>query len=193
MICAQCLPLPPSGKPTFKEYYQSKYQADIRTDQPLLECVRSDVRFNCTTPRYSDTGSPDNSGTSKEDDMYLVPELCVQLSMPASLHCQAVCIASVLFRLETLLVADELRQTITSEIPINSPRRPSKRRRVPTMDREENIGHMVKKKCSRSGKKNKGSSVSVKEFFKTNRQVSPAASHRTVAGAKETLISSSKL
>ena len=103
-----------NGKPTFKEYYKTKYKKDIKNDQPLLESVRPDTRVNHISPRFSDDV---NSTLSLRNDVeHLVPELCMKLPIPASFHCQAVCVPSLLFRLETLLVADELRQRIIAEI-----------------------------------------------------------------------------
>jgi len=103
--------------PTFKEYYKSKYGKNIRSNQPLLESTNASTNVNVIGPKNSETpakrakDSPDSAST-----IFLVPELCEKLSMPASFHCQFFCIPSLLFRLETILAAEELRQLMINEM-----------------------------------------------------------------------------
>lgn len=105
------------GKPTFQEYYQEKYGIYIRPGQPLLESVRASSRLNLISPRFSDDlRKTAKSGPGKSGVVHLVPELCKKLLIPASFHCQLVCLPSLLYRLETMLNAEYLRRKMTQGI-----------------------------------------------------------------------------
>ena len=110
-----------SGKPSFKDYYKSKYGKDIASGQPLLESVQASSRGNLISPRAFDDKEkslkrPTESVMSRSGTVHLVPELCIKLSMPASFHCQSVCMPALLFRLETMLVAEGLRRRMINGI-----------------------------------------------------------------------------
>ena len=106
---------------TFKEYYKSKYGKNIRNDQPLLESVQVSSRMNLISPRYKEKSRRENDLLrSRSGALHLVPELCEQLNMPASFHCQLVCIPSLLFKLETILAAEELRQLMMNGMNIGT-------------------------------------------------------------------------
>ena len=110
-----------NNEPTFKDYYKSKYGKDIRFDQPLLESTNASTKVNLTGPKSLEISvkrvkDSANSASNSASTIFLVPELCEKLNMPASFHCQFVCIPSLLFRLETILAAEELRQTMINEM-----------------------------------------------------------------------------
>eukprot|EP00795_Rhopilema_esculentum_P002763 gene2763-983_t len=102
-----------AGKVTFEEYYRNKYGKIISQEQPLLQSVHASTRINYTAPRYSSKEWNSSKSASVE---FLVPELCQRKRIPASFHCQSVCVPSLLFRLETLLAAEELRQLMIRDI-----------------------------------------------------------------------------
>ena len=106
------------NQPTFKDYYKSKYGKDISSGQPLLECVHASSRVNLINPKYTEESVKQQKGSSKSHtgELHLIPELCEKLRIPASFHCQLVCIPSLLFRLETILAAEELRKRMAEGI-----------------------------------------------------------------------------
>eukprot|EP00794_Sanderia_malayensis_P019899 gene19899-21843_t len=127
------------GKQTFKDYYMAKYDKNIRENQPLLQSVAVEKRINNITPRYG--GSNSASGNAKQQQsaraeaIYLVPELCMRKSMPASFHCQATCIPSLLFRLETMLVAEEFGAKLSAELTMDEMKsKATKRRKIAASD-----------------------------------------------------------
>lgn len=100
--------------PTFKNYYKMKYNKDIDSHQPLLESVQASRRINLISPRSPNMpeksrGKTAGSVSSVHGKIHLIPELCEKLDMPASFHCQFICIPSALFRLETMLAAEHIR------------------------------------------------------------------------------------
>ena len=103
---------------TYSQYYELKYGKRISLDQPLLESVMASKRINCLTPRYdNDDDEPPRKRRKTGDRLKvnLIPELCPVDPFPSSLFCQAVCLPSALFRLETILLAEELRRRISVE------------------------------------------------------------------------------
>jgi endoribonuclease Dicer len=53
-----------------------------------------------------------------EQKQILVPELCLVHVVPASLWRQAVCLPCILYRINALLLADEIRTTVAREISL---------------------------------------------------------------------------
>ena len=53
-----------------------------------------------------------------EQKQILVPELCLVHVVPASLWRQAVCLPCILYRINALLLADEIRTTVAHEISL---------------------------------------------------------------------------
>ncbi|XP_055995249.1 endoribonuclease Dicer-like isoform X2 [Ostrea edulis] len=108
---------------TFCAYYTTKYGLTITNqDQPLLDVDHTSARLNLLTPRYMNqkgVALPTSSAETKkarrenlQQKQILVPELCEIHVFPASLWRKAVCLPTILYRLNYLLVADEIRLKI---------------------------------------------------------------------------------
>lgn len=112
---------------TFKEYYFKKYNIVIQnSSQPLLDVDHTSARLNFLTPRYVNrkgVALPTSSEETKrakrenlEQKQILVPELCTIHPFPASLWRIAVCLPCVLYRINALLLADEIRIEVADDI-----------------------------------------------------------------------------
>lgn len=112
---------------TFKEYYYRKYGIVIQNySQPLLDVDHTSARLNFLTPRYVNrkgVALPTSSEETKrakrenlEQKQILVPELCTIHPFPASLWRIAVCLPCVLYRINALLLADEIRIEVADDI-----------------------------------------------------------------------------
>lgn len=112
---------------TFKEYYYRKYNIVIQNcSQPLLDVDHTSARLNFLTPRYVNrkgVALPTSSEETKrakrenlEQKQILVPELCTIHPFPASLWRIAVCLPCVLYRINALLLADEIRIEVADDI-----------------------------------------------------------------------------
>ncbi|KAI5731860.1 hypothetical protein M8J77_017466 [Diaphorina citri] len=112
---------------TFEEYYSLKYGLQIQNlEQPLLDVDHTSCRLNFLTPRYVNRKGINLATTSEETrreireslgkKQLLVPELCLIHPFPASLWRKSVSLPSILYRLNALLLADEIRTAVASEI-----------------------------------------------------------------------------
>lgn len=112
---------------TFKEYYFRKYNIVIQNClQPLLDVDHTSARLNFLTPRYVNrkgVALPTSSEETKrakrenlEQKQILVPELCTIHPFAASLWRIAVCLPCVLYRINALLLADEIRIEVADDI-----------------------------------------------------------------------------
>lgn len=131
-ICKNLTPLsefPDHGFSTFEEYYRKKYSLTITNlEQPLLDVDHTSTRLNLLTPRYLNrkgvdlTSGMNTSSKKKSSNLQqkqiLVPELCIIHPFPASFWRKAVCVPCMLYRLNSLLVAEELRFKISREANI---------------------------------------------------------------------------
>lgn len=108
---------------TFEHYYNSKYGLGITNlQQPLLDVDHTSARLNLLTPRYMNqkgvalpTSSAETRKARRENlqqKQILIPELCDIHPFPASLWRKAVCIPAILYRMNYLLVAEEIRMMI---------------------------------------------------------------------------------
>ncbi|XP_058796621.1 endoribonuclease Dcr-1 [Phymastichus coffea] len=112
---------------TFEEYYLKKYCIQIQNlEQPLLDVDHTSARLNFLTPRYVNrkgVALPTSSEETKrakrenlEQKQILVAELCAIHPFPASLWRQAVCLPCILYRINALLLADQIRRQVASAI-----------------------------------------------------------------------------
>ncbi|XP_065199938.1 endoribonuclease Dcr-1 [Planococcus citri] len=129
-ICTNLTPkskFPGDEYKTFEEYYFRKYQLRIQNvDQPLLDVDHTSARLNFLTPRYVNrkgVALPTCSEATKkakreslEQKQILVPELCQIHLFPASLWRKAVALPCILYRLNCLLIAEEIRYVVSREI-----------------------------------------------------------------------------
>ncbi|XP_078671533.1 endoribonuclease Dicer-like [Branchiostoma floridae x Branchiostoma belcheri] len=120
---------PSADYATFDEYYLKRYgEAITNLGQPLLDVDHTSSRLNLLTPRHLNqkgkalpTSSAETRKAKRENlqsKQILVPELCEIHPVPASLWRKAVCLPSVLYRVTTLLIAEELRVQIAQEAGI---------------------------------------------------------------------------
>lgn len=129
-ICPKLSPLscfPGENYKTFKEYYMLKYGLNIQNnEQPLLDVDHTSARLNFLTPRYVNrkgVALPTSSEETKrakrenlEQKQILVPELCTIHPFPASLWRTAVSLPCILYRINGLLLADDIRKKVCKEI-----------------------------------------------------------------------------
>ncbi|BET01171.1 dsRNA_bind [Nesidiocoris tenuis] len=133
-ICNHLSPkssFPGSDYNSFEDYYSKKYGIRIQdTSQPLLDVDHTSARLNFLTPRYVNrkgVALPTSSEETKkakrenlEQKQILVAELCLVHVVPASLWRQAVCLPCILYRVNALLLADEIRTTVARDIGLGS-------------------------------------------------------------------------
>ncbi|PSN49931.1 Endoribonuclease Dcr-1 [Blattella germanica] len=131
-ICGHLNPkstFPGSEYKTFDEYYFKKYNIQIQNSkQPLLDVDHTSARLNFLTPRYVNrkgVALPTSSEETKrakrenlEQKQILVPELCTVHPFPASLWRKAVCLPCILYRINALLLADQIRRHVAFSIAL---------------------------------------------------------------------------
>lgn len=119
-------PFPDEGYETFEKYYSGKYNIEILdSSQPLLDVDHTSARLNLLTPRYVNrrgVSLPASTAKTKKEKrenlqqkQILIPELCTVHPFPASFWRKAVCLPCLLFRLNSLLVAEQLRHRVAVE------------------------------------------------------------------------------
>jgi len=96
--------------------------------QPLLDVDHTSARLNLLTPRYVNqkgVALPTSSAVTRrakrenlQQKQILVPELCDVHPFPASLWRKAVCLPAMLYRMNCLLIAEELRHCIAVEAQV---------------------------------------------------------------------------
>ncbi|OON21194.1 RNase3 domain protein [Opisthorchis viverrini] len=131
-------PFPSSSYPNFAAYYTNKYEATITSmEQPLLDVDFTVLRLNLLVPRYMNIRghclpcSKEGRKRDRRDNLtykqILIPELCFIHPFPASVWRKAVCLPSVLYRIHSLLLAEELRRRIAYETGLGRARLPRPR------------------------------------------------------------------
>lgn len=133
-ICTHLSPessFPGENYKTFKEYYYKKYGIEIQNNkQPLLDVDHTSARLNFLTPRYVNrkgVALPTSSEETKrakrenlEQKQILVPELCTIHPFSASLWRAAVCLPCILYRINALLLADEIRMEVSRDLGLGT-------------------------------------------------------------------------
>lgn len=133
-ICTHLSPessFPGDNYKTFREYYHRKYEITIQNhNQPLLDVDHTSARLNFLTPRYVNrkgVALPTSSDETKrakrenlEQKQILVPELCTIHPFPASLWRAAVCLPCILYRVNALLLADEIRRRVSFDLALGT-------------------------------------------------------------------------
>ena len=134
-ICSHLSPtsdFPGQGFESFEKYYHEKYQIQIQNlTQPLLDVDHTSARLNFLTPRYVNrkgvalpTSSEETKKSKRENldqKQILVPELCAIHPFPASLWRQTVCLPCILYRLNGLLIANQLRSIVALDTMLCKP------------------------------------------------------------------------
>lgn len=114
---------PGSEYATFQEYYLRKYGIQIQClTQNLLDVDHTSARLNFLTPRYVNrkgVALPTSSEETKrakrenlEQKQILVPELCSIHPFRASLWRKAVALPCILYRINALLLANQIREMV---------------------------------------------------------------------------------
>ena len=130
--CSPADPFPnPEVAKTFSEYYQVRYGIEVTPNQPLLDVDHTHSRLNCLIPRYQSVKGTDlvipgnHSKRTKKSKVFVVPELCSIHPVPGYLWCQMCTLPAVLYRIDSLLVAEELRSSLARELGIGAVNWPS--------------------------------------------------------------------
>lgn len=223
-ICPQLSPLscfPGENYRTFKHYYFLKYGLTIQNvKQPLLDVDHTSARLNFLTPRYVNrkgVALPTSSEETKrakrenlEQKQILVPELCTVHPFPASLWRTAVCLPCILYRINGLLLADDIRKKVSLDIGLGLQEIPDNFE-WPMLDfgwslsevlkrskENQNVPLLDKKKEESSNKETNKSNVFVKgngvgdeldNSYKSNHSKTKSANEIIIEGEKKLKVS----
>lgn len=103
------------GKSSFRDYLSHVHHLHITdSTQPILEVAFTEVRLNLLTPRFRNRKGDvflKKTATNRRTELR-VPEFCDVHPVPASIWRKAVCLPSIVYRLNQLLVMEELRASI---------------------------------------------------------------------------------
>ncbi|KAH8316048.1 hypothetical protein KR074_010518 [Drosophila pseudoananassae] len=167
-ICPHLSPLscfPGEQYRTFKHYYYAKYGLNIQNaSQPLLDVDHTSARLNFLTPRYVNrkgVALPTSSEETKrakrenlEQKQILVPELCTVHPFPASLWRTAVCLPCILYRINGLLLADDIRKQVSADLGLGKQQIEDEGFQWPMLDFGWSLSEVLKK--SRESKQRDG-------------------------------------
>lgn len=106
-----------TGTASFAEYLSGVHDLRV-TDlsQPLLEVAFTEMRLSFLTPRFRNRhGDAFTKKTTADRVELRVAEFCDVHPIPASVWRKAVCLPSILYRINQLLLAEEIRCTIAAE------------------------------------------------------------------------------
>ncbi|XP_063372084.1 endoribonuclease Dcr-1 [Cydia amplana] len=135
-ICSNLTPdseFPSDTHTSFRDYYKSKYGVTLtQPNQPLLDVDHTSARLNLLTPRYVNRKgvalpvSSERTRRAKRDRLdqkqILVPELCTVHPFAAPLWFATVALPCVLYRINALLIADEIRRGVAAGVALGVPR-----------------------------------------------------------------------
>ncbi|ALC45996.1 Dcr-1 [Drosophila busckii] len=158
-ICPNLSPLscfPGENYHTFKHYYLVKYGLNIQNStQPLLDVDHTSARLNFLTPRYVNrkgVALPTSSEETKrakrenlEQKQILVPELCTVHPFPASLWRTAVCLPCILYRINGLLLADDIRKQVSADLALGQQQIEDEQFEWPMLDFGWSLSEVLKK------------------------------------------------
>ncbi|XP_052748392.1 endoribonuclease Dcr-1 isoform X2 [Galleria mellonella] len=124
---------PSATHASFRDYYSSKYGVTLtQSDQPLLDVDHTSARLNLLTPRYVNRKgvalpvSSERTRRAKRDRLdqkqILVPELSRRHPFAAPLWFAAVALPCVLYRINALLIADEIRRAVAIDVGLGIPK-----------------------------------------------------------------------
>ncbi|CAG4974461.1 unnamed protein product [Colias eurytheme] len=135
-ICWHLTPdssFPSEQHESFRSYYRAKYGAELtQSDQPLLDVDHTSARLNLLTPRYVNRKgvalpvSSERTRRAKRDRLdqkqIMVPELCRVHPFAAPLWAATVALPCVLYRINALLIADEIRRAVAIDVGLGIPK-----------------------------------------------------------------------
>ena len=94
---------------TFAEYYQKRYGIQVNLQQPLLLVQHLPTQVNFIVPRYRLPTDNGGSFRGTKVEIHLIPELCSVLPLSASAWSLARYLPAVVYRLEAILRAHEMK------------------------------------------------------------------------------------
>ncbi|KAJ8706627.1 hypothetical protein PYW07_012705 [Mythimna separata] len=135
-ICWNLTPdssFPSATHQSFRDYYSTKYGVSLtQRDQPLLDVDHTSARLNLLTPRYVNRKgvalpvSSERTRRAKRDRLdqkqILIPELCRVHPFAAPLWFATVALPCVLYRINALLIADEIRRAVAIDVGLGIPK-----------------------------------------------------------------------
>ncbi|KAH9630840.1 hypothetical protein HF086_001869 [Spodoptera exigua] len=135
-ICWNLTPdssFPSATHQSFSDYYSTKYGVTLtQRDQPLLDVDHTSARLNLLTPRYVNRKgvalpvSSERTRRAKRDRLdqkqILIPELCRVHPFAAPLWFATVALPCVLYRINALLIADEIRRAVAIDVGLGIPK-----------------------------------------------------------------------
>ena len=106
---------------TFAEYYNQRYGIEVALEQPLLLVQHLPTQVNFIIPRYrvETVENPRSNSKGSKTEIHLIPELCSILPLSASAWSLARYLPSVVYRLEAMLRAHEMKLKIQLETGVN--------------------------------------------------------------------------
>ena len=146
-VCKRLSPMSPFPDPskakTFKEYFEVIHRCKVtKLDQPLLEVEHMSLRVNVLVDRKK---LKESSKKRSYRRIRLIPELCELGPLPASLLSAALMVPSILYRITSLLLAMQLRESIAVGYDI------SKESELPPIGAEHEEGEMYTPMAGGSG------------------------------------------
>nr|CAD7400791.1 unnamed protein product [Timema cristinae] len=109
---------------SYVDYFDKKYGLKVlRPNQPLIEVKAISNKLNCLRPRgivSNSAGKRKRQELQEDFEEHLIPELCMQYTFPAELWLKATALPTILHRVTYLLMAEELRQTLSQQIGIGA-------------------------------------------------------------------------
>lgn len=120
-ICDELTPksmFPTEDYHTYTQYFWERHNLEITNmTQPLLEVKPISNKINCIKPR----GNKSASKKKREDlEEHLIPELCYGIKFPALYWLKATVLPSIIYRINQLLIAEDLRCKIVIEAGLGS-------------------------------------------------------------------------
>ena len=101
---------------TFADYYENRYGIQVNLQQPLLLVQHVPTQVNFAIPRLRNQTSEEPSFKGPKTEIHLVPELCCVLPLSASAWSLARYLPAVVYRLETMLRAQEMKLKLVNGI-----------------------------------------------------------------------------
>ena len=135
----------PEVAATFAEYYLRRYGVDLNPDQPLLRVNYVSTQVNYLFPRGlpKEGKSPEDASVAREKsrrtEIHLMPELCAVLPFSTPAWRLMRCLPTIVYRLSTLLLAEELRCRIQAETGVGCEHWPAEMP-VPELGTGDSVG-----------------------------------------------------
>ncbi|XP_028040138.1 endoribonuclease Dcr-1 [Bombyx mandarina] len=163
-ICWRLSPdsvFPSASHATFRDYYQNKYGVTItQSKQPLLDVDHTSARLNLLTPRYVNRKgvalpvSSERTRRAKRERLdqkqLLLPELCRAHPFAAPLWAATVALPCALYRINALLIAEEIRRSVAVEVGLGIPH---PRARPPPLDFGWSLAEVLSADAEKNDKK----------------------------------------